>query len=264
MTSPIRLMIFSALVLAGFCTLSFAQDPANKASRRPEPSAKNATQGEKAKRKSPAKPPRRNQPKAQTQKPAPDINKARRAEIMSFVKQHHPEIRPLLNTLRKNRPEQFASTLRTLDREVRSIQALESRAPERYKKVLAMWIARSKIRLLSAQLAVKTSDSEKRKLRKQIHSLIERHWNLRTQQLTSDIQLAEQRVERLNSQLSTLNTNRENDIKRQMDSITRNAKRISENQKKKRNANGKKAGPKKQNLPNPNQRDKDKELKDYP
>ena len=46
----------------------------------------------------------------------PPVTKQRRTELMTFVKAHHPEIRPLLNSLQKNRPTQYQAALRTLDR----------------------------------------------------------------------------------------------------------------------------------------------------
>jgi phage-related protein len=165
-------------------------------------------------------------------KPLPKVSKERLEELKAFVKKHHPEIRPLLNSLQKSRPEQYEATMRTLDREVRNIQALEKRWPERYEKSLELWTTRSKITLLSAQLAIKKSLQEQQAIEKQIYSLIQKQHALRIEIVAADVKATRKRLERYEAELAKLKSNQKAEIERQMDVIKTNSQRIRLNQQK--------------------------------
>lgn len=170
--------------------------------------------------------------KSTDKKQLPTISKQRRVELMTFVRANHPELRPLLNSLEKRRPDQFQSALRTLDREVKVLQSQKQRAPARYKRSLEQWIVKSKIKLLSAQLALNKSEKEKSALRNRIKALITKQQDLKIEQTSSDIEQLTNRLRSLEGLLKELESNRENEIQMQLYSITKTAQRIQAAQKK--------------------------------
>jgi hypothetical protein len=177
---------------------------------------------------------------AQT-KQLPEISAQRRAELIGFVRKHHPAIRPLLVSLEKNRPTRFQIALRTLDRDVKNLQALEERAPERYKNLLEQWICKSKIELLSAKLALKKTDDQKAAIKKELKSLIAKRHDLRVKLLAGDTALAKKRLIKLQDQLKILRSTRGKLIQDQLAAITRNAERIQAAEKRAADAKKRKA-----------------------
>lgn len=170
--------------------------------------------------------PKQDPEKAIAKKPLPQVSNQRRAELMAFVKIHHAELRPLLASLQKNRPNKIQSVLRTLDREVKNLQTWEKRSPERYKKSLALWIVKSKIELLSAQLVVKKSNKARTALKNDLSNLITERHDMQVDLLTYDAELTKKRLEKLEDQLKTHRTNRGSEIQQQLTAITKNAERI--------------------------------------
>lgn len=189
----------------------------------------------------------------------PAITPKRRSELMSFVKKHHAELRPLLRSLEKKRPAEFQSALRSLDRDVKSLQAQSRRSPERYKKSLNLWIVKSKIRLVAAQLATKKTDQQRAAIKSRLKTLVTQQHNLRVSILSSDLAQAKKRVEKLSSQVEELKSTKDKRVELQTKALNRNAERILANQRKaaeakrnqaraKKNAdNSKNESPRKQN-----------------
>ena len=197
--------------------------------------------------------------KAADKKQQPNVSKERRDELMGFVKKHHPDLQPLLQSLQKTSPEQYKAAMRTLDREVKSLQALEKRAPQRYEKSLELWITKSKIKLLSAQLAIKETLPEQQAIEKQIFQLIAKQEDLRIASLAADTKTLESRLEKSKSDLKKLRENRKDEIQRQMDVIKNYSLRIRQNRLKE--ANAKKKTPPTQNKPSANKSSTDKKTK---
>ena len=168
--------------------------------------------------------------KTDQKKPAPVSNK-RRAELMEFVNDHHPEIRPLLNSLRKTQQAKFHAALRTLDRDVKNIQALEKRSPERHARSLEQWTVKSKIKLLAARLAMKKSQKNSQAIKDELKDLIERQLELRLEQANEDLIATRKRLERLETLQNELK-NQEKLTEQQLGSITKNAQRLLATQKK--------------------------------
>lgn len=200
-----------------------------------------------------------NQPKTASPKSQPNVSKERRAELMAFVKQHHPEIRPLLNSLQKSRPSQYQATLRQMDREVRSINSHKTRFPARYKKMLAHWVTKSQIKLLSARLALKKKLEEQQALEKQILRLIQKQQSLRTDILKLDIERTRKRLIGFESELKKIKNNGNADAQRQVELIKKRTAYLREQQQKsaaKKKTDKRKAG---NNPADKNARNRDKD-----
>ena len=169
------------------------------------------------------------------------ISNERRTELMTFVKSNHPEIRPLLKMLQKSRPAKYQSTLRSLDREVRSLQNLQAKHPERYKVALEFWTVKSKISLLSARLATKKSKGEQQKIRNQLDVLIKKRIEIRKTEVqanivrtTNQIERLKSQLERLNSQLGQVSGESDQVVQLEMERIDAAAKRLREARQKSR------------------------------
>ena len=167
------------------------------------------------------------QKKSNGKKPLASVTQSRRAELMEFITLHHPEIKPLLNSLQKKRKKQYESAIQTLDQEIKRLQSLEKRAPEKYKKSLEQWVLRSKVKLLSAQLAIKKTNAEKTAVQNRIKAIIEKQQDLRVEQLAAEIARIKKRLAKYESQLKNTVTNRKSEVERQLEDIVANSKRIS-------------------------------------
>lgn len=178
-------------------------------------------------------------------KSQPNVSNSRRKELMAFFKTHHPELQRLVSQLQKSRPVQYQATLRSLDREVKSLQSLKSRSPERYKKSLQIWKVSTDIRVQTAQLARKQNPKEKNKIRGKLKSLIAKQHDLKVEQLRVDFEWQKKRMEKLQKQLSSMEEDRDNLIARKMESLNKSAQRISAQHKKAAEAKKKQPKPEK-------------------
>ena len=180
----------------------------------------------------------------------PPVSDQRRTELMKFVNAHHPELQPLLKSLQENRPNYYESALQTLDRHVSKLQKLQQRSPERYEKSLQQWIAKSKIKLLSAQLAIKKTADEKILIKEKLKQLFEKQHDMRVEGLVEDITQTKRRLEKYETQLAELNANRDNVVKRNLDAAIFKAERIGAAQQKAANEKASKPNRKSdQNVP---------------
>ncbi len=188
-----------------------AKKPAQQSSKKTKPAASGET-------KTPDK-----------KKPAVVLSEKRRAELLAFCEQHHQELLPLLKSLQKNRPAEFERALRTLDREIKQLQMVKSK--ERYEKLLAQWVLRSKIKLLSARLAVRTSKEQRAKTTASLSKLIGQLQDLKIKHLNEEQQALRSRTAKIGKQIEQLRSTRDAEIKKQIDAFTKNAERIKAAQK---------------------------------
>ncbi len=152
-----------------------------------------------------------------------------REELLTFVKEHHPELERLLQTLEKNRPEKYRMAMRGLSQSVDRIKAIENE-PVRYQAALRNWKLKSRIDLLAARIALK-DDPE---LRAELRELISQSAEMRSKQLQMESRRARQRVRRIEQQLARLNDNREREVDRQFELVlkkTRNSLGIAKAKK---------------------------------
>lgn len=153
-----------------------------------------------------------------------NVPAARRTELLKFCEQHHKELLPLLESLRKKRPEEFEKALRTLDREIKQLQIVKSK--DRYEKLLDQWILRSKIKLLSAKLAVRGSKEQRAKTTASLTKLIGQLQDLKIKHLNEERQATRNRLAKITTQIDQLRSTRDAEIKKQINALTQNAERI--------------------------------------
>ncbi len=152
------------------------------------------------------------------------ITDQRRNELMKFVRANHPELERLINSLRKQRPEEYQSALRYLDRSVNNLEIYKkTQTEERYSQLLEDWKLRSRIMVLSAQLSI--TDTPAR--RKQLQVLLTRQLDNRYRQLKADAERTKTRLERLTEEISKIEADRAEIIQRQMESVIKTSQRIN-------------------------------------
>ncbi len=192
------------------------------------------------------------------------VSAERRAELMDFVNLNHPEIRPLLKLLQKSRPMKYQSTMRTLDREVRSLQNVKAKNPERYDRALEFWTIKSKILLLSAQLATKRSKKAQTKIEQELDVLIRKRLQIRKVDLEANAARLTAQLERVNSQLEQIGGDENEVATRELKKISQQAERLRQTRQKARQAKKKKAkksedeNQEKKKAPNDEAKDKQK------
>ena len=169
------------------------------------------------------------------------VSAERRAELMDFVNLNHPEIRPLLKLLQKSRPMKYQSTMRTLDREVRTLQNVKAKHPERYDRALEFWTIKSKISLLSAQLAIKRSKKVQTNIEQELDVLIRKRLQIRKVDLEANAARLTAQLERVNSQLEQINGDENKVATRELKKISQQAERLRQTRQKARQAKKKKA-----------------------
>lgn len=149
------------------------------------------------------------------------IPKKRQEELLAFVKEHQPQLEKLLRVLRKNRREEYQSAVEDLDRDERRISSFKDKDPQRYQIELNLWITKSQISLLVAQLSVKDSPE----IQKQLRQNVARFFQLRQQQLISDKQRLQERLNRVEENIERIKNERPELIERQFQSYLRKAQR---------------------------------------
>lgn len=230
-------IIAPALLLLLFtASPGFAQTSANAPSPKPNQAKTNKSRTSVASKNQTQQTSKNSKVPASGQATAPDkkkpvtaITEKRRAELLNFCKQHHEELIPLLESLQKKRPAEFEKALRTLDREIKLLQMVKSK--ERYEKLLAQWVLRSKIKLLSARLAVRTSKEQRAKTTSSLSKLIGQLQDLKIKHLNEEREATKARLAKLSTQIDQLRSTRDAEIKKQIESFTKNAERIQAAQK---------------------------------
>ena len=95
---------------------------------------------------------------------APAVD-ARAAAARAFAAEHHPELVPLLERLRRDAPTEFKAAIADLEKTRERLAKLSDRPPERQVAALAEWKLSSRIRLSLARLATHPSAEVEAELR---------------------------------------------------------------------------------------------------
>ncbi|MCH2182259.1 MAG: hypothetical protein MK108_09665 [Mariniblastus sp.] len=149
------------------------------------------------------------------------MDQERRAALFVFVKDHHPELTRLLKSLEKSRPRQFEVAMRSLSNSYQRLETLQSQGKtKQYEAALEQWKLSSRIKLAAAQVAVKDTPPNRRKL----ETLIARQYDSRMEALVAEQGRLRERLERV-SDLLKKQTDRQLEIERTLDTAMRTASR---------------------------------------
>lgn len=169
------------------------------------------------------------------------LSDARIAELLDFAKQHHPEILPLLDFLKTNRPKKFDKVIRGIDRAVSKLEKAKQKSPEAYQTDLADWIDQSRIRLYAAQFRVAADKETAAKLLEKIRLLVTEKVDAKIAGLEQGRASAQAKVKRLEKAIESQKAGREATIQKRINNVTRNAPNMNNTGKKPKVETDKKA-----------------------
>lgn len=136
-----------------------------------------------------------------------------------FAEQHHPELAALLSHLKEMDEPKYTAAINELFRTHERLLRYQERSPERYQIELELWKIDSRVRLLVARSA----SGMEEETRTQIKQLLVQRNELRMQQLSSERDRLEDRLQRLNSQIKDLQNDSDVIAERDLERLMRSA-----------------------------------------
>ena len=161
---------------------------------------------------------------------------------LAFAAEHHPELVPLLERLRRDAPAEFNAAIADLEKTRERLAKLSDRQPERQAAALAEWKLSSRIRLSLARLATHPSAEAEAELRE----LVATRARNRAALMRAERERVATQLERLTDQLADFDRDPEAAIAREFETVRAKAVRGG-----KRNKPGSAAGGKKPRARNP-------------
>jgi len=86
-----------------------------------------------------------------------DTLEARGKRVLTFVREHNPELAAVLTHLERRSPTDYEAAVNDLDRSVTKLIGAQSRDPEVYEIELRVWQTRTRVDMLVAQLLASTA-----------------------------------------------------------------------------------------------------------
>lgn len=170
----------------------------------------------------------------------PGLTARQQGNVKRFVRQNHPEILRLVNRLQDGHPKAYANAMKSLAVSYRRLNNIQKNAPERYEAALKRWNVRSRIKVLSARIAIKDTPERQQELKE----LVTEEIGLRIAQLQEEQLRVTQRMEKVEKRLARLTPETESErealIAREMKTAVRRSQKLLSGQK------GKKSKPQKQ------------------
>ena len=150
------------------------------------------------------------------------VSEARKQELLSFVNEHHPELKDLLAELengKKARP--YRRAMGALDRSVKKIESTKQRNPKRYEMALRQWKLESRIKVAAAQ--VKLNDSEEN--RSELETLVAKLVDFHVERMKSERDQIKKRLGLIEKRIADIEANRAEAIEKRIKSATRTRKK---------------------------------------
>ena len=160
---------------------------------------------------------------------------------MAFVKQHHPELIQILNTLKAGDPRGYQRAVRDLHRTSERLISIRERVPQRYDLELKIWKAKSRSALLATRYKMTKDDS----IRKELRSVVDSQIDLQLELLKRDVARHQERLDKLNKQMRDLNKARKQLVEKQVRVLTQQRKSRNDSKNKKSRRKSKTDTPKK-------------------
>jgi len=160
---------------------------------------------------------------AQTDSVKQELFERRRSTVMEFVHENHPKMEQLLLALEENKPGKFRSAIKRIGKTLLKMNSIKEKHPERYAASVELWKVKSEIEMVTARLA----NQDGPELRSQLDALVELFVDNRRQMLELEKQNVEQRLERIDSLLETIKTDRDAFVKKNLRSVDRTIKQLN-------------------------------------
>lgn len=163
------------------------------------------------------------------------VSAEREAELLEFVQKHHAELATLLTTLKTAQTKDYAAAISDLDREIRRLDQIRKRSPAQFDAELKVWMSRSRVRLLSARMAMSDDEELKEELKTQLRELRQLEaaaLQLEIGSVEQAIKKQQQKLHKLQRRLADMQSNDEDWLAKQMASL-KEKQRTTEKPKKK-------------------------------
>lgn len=142
------------------------------------------------------------------------------ASALGFAKEHHRELHTLLLQLREMDRRQYQSAIEELSRTNERLARSQERQPDRYASELEIWKIDSRVRLLVARSVAGMEEET----RAQLKSLLIQRNLVRTAQLKSDHEKLQERLTRLQEQITQLEDAPEEAAERELQRLMRSVR----------------------------------------
>lgn len=153
----------------------------------------------------------------------PGFTAEREAAALVFVRQHHPQLLDLLESLKKKNPARYQDAIRDLFQTSESLTELRGRGEGRYQLALEAWKLRSRSEVLAAKLKLGADSSREKELREVLAAQIDAQ--IRQQEMELD-QLR-QRSEKIEQSIVRLRGNRSKQVEARYRALVHGVKRDS-------------------------------------
>ena len=140
------------------------------------------------------------------------LTKAQEAAAFKFARVHHQELAELLKKLDEDMTSEYDKAIRQIHLVHERLERIKKRSPEDYKLQLSVWKVDSRIKLLAARMTMSSDE----KLVVEMENLLQHKIKLKEQQLVFDRERAEARIERIDNQLETIRSNRQEYLEKEL------------------------------------------------
>lgn len=149
-------------------------------------------------------------------KSKPSQGDAAEADVLEFVREHHPELADLLSQLKENHPKEYQKAVQDLSRVRQRLHAMKKNDNSRYDLELAVWKAETRVQLLAARLQMGSTTE----LREQLRAALNEQMDLRLTVLKHERDQAKDRIGKLDAQIKKLDNERSETVDRQLQALT--------------------------------------------
>jgi hypothetical protein len=166
-----------------------------------------------------AAPARGNAKKDAKARPPVAVTPESEAAVITFVQRNHAELADLLVYLRTSQPEEYERAIKEIFRTTQRLAAIQERDPLQYELEVVAWTAQSRVQLLAAKLKMGSSDD----LVKQLRAALQSQNTAKVALLKHERQKMSDRLEKIESDITRLEANRDDIVDRQLKLLTRAA-----------------------------------------
>jgi len=159
------------------------------------------------------------EPPGRGARPPMAVTPERESAVMTFVERNHPALKDVLASLKSNRPKEYEKAIRDIYQTSERLANIKERDPKLYDLELKNWTLRSQIQLLTAQMVMVGTDE----IRAQLRKLLNEQMDVRAEMLRLEQQRAQERLTRIDDELSKIGSDREKRVEKQLDLLMRSA-----------------------------------------
>jgi polyhydroxyalkanoate synthesis regulator phasin len=148
-----------------------------------------------------------------------DVTEADIADILAFVDENMPWMRPELDRTRTASPDQFRQVCRHLRYEVAQLKDLRKRDPEGFRKAIEEKQLKFRAQDLANKARAATDQAERDGLVEELRNVIDKLFDVEVAAREAQIAQLEGRIEALRQELKTRAANRQQIVKARLDDM---------------------------------------------